>query len=120
MIDNNTDEVSEKLKEAREALSEETVDKINEVEEAFNECVARYESEIEDLKGIIDDRDSEIAELNDKIEEIQSTAGDLEDYAAKMLQAFTGHEPSMGEVLSLKEDLEKLLTTKYNISLGNL
>lgn len=120
MFDNNTDEVSEKLKAAREALSEETIDKINEAEEAFNECVARYESEIEDLKGTIDDRDYEIVELNDKIEEIQSTAGDFEDYAAKMLQEFTGHEPSMGEVLQLKYDLEKLLTTKYNISLGNL
>ena len=120
MIDNNTGEVSEKLKEARESLSEETIDKINDAEEAFNECVARYESEIEDLKGIIDDKDSEISELNDKIDEMQSTSGTVEEYAEKMLKCFTGGEPNLGDVMSLKEDLENLLTTKYHVSLGNL
>lgn len=37
-----------------------------------------------------------------------------------LLKKYQGHEPSLGDVLSLKDDLEKLLTTKYNVSVGNL
>ena len=68
----------------------------------------------------ISNQNDEIEELQEQLDELKPSNGSLECYAASMLQSLTGHEPSMGEVLSLKEDLEKLLTTKYHISLGNI
>ena len=85
-----------------------TVDEIKKliVEEGFEEFnYSIFEGEKQDLED----------ELDEKL-----GYGSVEEFASAMLTEFTGHDPNMGEVLSLKDDLEKLLTTKYNISLGNL
>lgn len=111
----DTDDVLEKLNEVRESFTE----KLDEAVSAVKELADDYENRISDLQGESCNKDDEIDELQNKLDEL-SSGGDLELYATSMLTSFTGHEPSLGDVLALKEDLEKLLTTKYNVSLGNL
>jgi oligoendopeptidase F len=89
-----------------------TEESIENIKQSIDNLVSDYEEHIDDLNN----------ELNDLEDELNEKQGydSVEEFASAMLTEFTGHEPNMGEVLSLKEDLEKLLTTKYHISLGNL
>lgn len=84
----------------------------------IDSLVSEYDEEITSIKDERDIYAESCDELECELDEYK--AGSVETYASKILFAFTGHEPNLGEVLSLKDDLEKLLTTKYNISLGNL
>ena len=84
----------------------------------IDSLVSEYDGENERLKNEADAASDNVEELEEELNSYK--AGKVETYASKMLEAFTGHEPNLGEVLSLKDDLEQLLTTKYHISLGNL
>jgi len=84
----------------------------------IDSLVSEYDEENERLKNEADAASDNVEELEEELNSYK--AGKVETYASKMLEAFTGHEPNLGEVLSLKDDLEQLLTTKYHISLGNL
>ena len=119
------DQVRREFTEIRDALkNDEDIDSVRDKLDLaisdFDELIDDYDQHINNLDGDISNQNDEIEELQEQLDELKPSSGSLEQYASSMLQAFTGHEPSMGEVLSLKEDLEKLLTTKHNISLGNL
>lgn len=87
-------------------------------EESIENIKQSIDNLVSDYEGQIDNLNNELNDLEDELNEKQY--GSVEEFASAMLLAFAGHDPNMGEVLSLKEDLEKLLTTKYHISLGNL
>lgn len=88
-----------------------TEESIESIKDSIDELVEDYEEQISDLEDELNIRDEQVCTLESM---------DLEDYAGHILQSFSGTEPNLGETLALKEDLEKLLTTKYHISLGNL
>ena len=119
------DQVRREFTEIREDLeSEEDLsvikDKLDLAISNFDELTDDYDRQINNMDADISEQNEEIAELQEQLGALKPSGGSLELYAASMLQSLTGHEPNMGEVLSLKDDLEKLLTTKYNISMGNL
>ena len=119
------DQVRREFTEIREDLeSEEDLsvikDKLDLAISDFDELTDDYDRQINNMDADISEQNEEIAELQEQLGALKPSGGSLELYAASMLQSLTGHEPNMGEVLSLKDDLEKLLTTKYNISMGNL
>lgn len=119
------DQVRREFTEIREDLNNEEdlsviKDKLDVAISDFDELIEDYDRHCEILDGDISDQNDEIEELQEQLDELKPSNGSLECYAASMLQSFTGHDPSMGDVLLLKEDLEKLLTTKYHISLGNI
>jgi len=103
-----TDMDIQDIKDDVDRLAEKYTDQADDIKDSIDKLVAEYEDRIDSLEEQLYEKEQELANVN------------LEDYASSMLQTFTGHEPNMGEVLALKEDLEKLLTTKYNVSLGNL
>lgn len=110
------------IKDDVDRLAEKYTDQADEIKEDIDRLVAEYEDRIDSLEDDNGHLASRVEELEEELEEKEQALANvnLEDYASSMLQTFTGHEPNMGEVLSCKDDLEKLLTTKYNISLGNL
>lgn len=85
---------------------------IDSIKYDFDKIVDEYDDRVESLEG-------ECSTLENELDEKRGY-GSVEEFASVMLTEFTGPDPNMGEVLSLKDDLEKLLTTKYNISLGKL
>ena len=96
-----------------------TEESIENIKQSIDNLVSDYEEQIDDLKGECSTLEDEKQDLENELDEKQGY-GSVEELASAMLLAFAGYDPNMGEVLSLKEDLEKLLTTKYHISLGNL
>ena len=113
----DADEVREKLKVAKETLP--GLAEIEMAERYFNELVDSYESKISELEGDISNKDDEIDGLQAQLDEYD-TPGELEESAAAILTYYTGHEPSLGEVTSLKDDIMKLLVEKYNVSSGEI
>lgn len=96
-----------------------TEESIENIKQSIDNLVSDYEEHIDNLNNELNDLEDEKQDLEDELDEKRGY-GSVEEFASAMLLAFAGHDPNMGEVLSLKEDLEKLLTTKYHISLGNL
>lgn len=117
-----TDTDVQDIKDTVDRLAEKYTDLADEIKEGIDKLQAEYEDRIDSLEDDNATLASRVEDLEEELEEKERALANvnLEDYAASMLQSFTGHEPNMGEVLSLKDDLEKLLTTKYNISMGNL
>jgi len=101
-------------------LAAKYTDQADDIKESIDKLVAEYEDRIDELETSNNDLEYRVSELEDALNEKESSQPNLEEYASAMLRTFTSHEPNMGEVLSLKDDLENLLTTKYNISLGNI
>lgn len=122
----DADEVRQSFKNVRDALLEdgadisEVVDSLDLAISDFDDLIADYDRHCETLDGDISDQNDEIERLEDEIRELKPNGFSVESYAAALLQSCTGQEPNLGEVLSLKDDLEKLLTTKYNISKGSI
>lgn len=119
------DQVRREFTEIREDLENEEdlsviKDKLDLAISDFDELTEDYDRQINNMDADISEQNAEIEDLEEQLGALKPSGGSLELYATSMLQSFTGHEPSMGEVLSLKDDLEKLLTTKHNISMGNL
>lgn len=119
------DQVRREFTEIREDLNNEEdlsviKDKLDVAISDFDELIDDYDRHCETLDGDISDQNDEIERLEDEIRELKPDGFSVESYAAALLQSCTGQEPNLGEVLSLKEDLEKLITTKYHISLGNI
>jgi len=110
------------IKDDVDRLAEKYTDQADDIKDNIDRLVAEYEDRIDSLEDDNAHLCSRVEELEEELEEKEQALANsnLEDYASAMLQTFTGHEPNLGEVLSLKDDLEKLLTTKYNISMGNL
>ena len=92
---------------------------IDSIKYDIDKIVDEYDDRVERLEDECSTLENEKLDLEDELDEKRGY-GSVEEFASAMLVAFAGHEPNLGEVISLKEDLEKLLTTKYNISLGNI
>lgn len=122
----DADDVRRSFNDIRDALLEdgadisEIVSRLDLAISDFDELIEDYDRHCETLDGDISDQNDEIERLEDEIRELKPDGFSVESYAAALLQSCTGQEPNLGEVLSLKDDLEKLLTTKYNVSVGNL
>lgn len=86
-----------------------------ELEVMFNRLNDEYERHINVLEGDYSNDQDTIEELRDRVRDLD--ARDLEDFVTCMLKRFTGQNPSLGDVVSLKVDIENLLSTKYHISL---
>ncbi len=117
-----TDTNVQDIKDNVDRLAEKYTGIADEIKDGIDRLVEEYEDRIDSLEDDNATLDSRVEDLEEQLEEKEQVFANvnLEDYASSMLRTFTGYEPNMGEILSLKEDLEKLLTTKYNISLGNL
>ena len=76
----------------------------------------------EDLQNRIDELEDENDELTSRVEELEmpSSFSNFEDFVSALLRSVGSDEPSLGTVLSLKDDIRKLLIEKYNISEVNL
>ena len=122
----DADDVRRSFNDIRDALLEddadvsEIVDRLDLALSDFDELIADYDRHCETLDGDISDQNDEIERLEDEIRELKPDDVSVESYAATLLKACTGKAPNAGEVISLAEDLTKLLTTKYNISIGTL
>ena len=122
----DADDVRQSFKNVRDALLEdgadisEVVDSLDLAISDFDDLIADYDRHCETLDGDISDQNDEIERLEDEISELKPNGFSVESYAAALLQSCKGQEPNLGEVLSLKDDLEELLTTKYNISKGSI
>jgi len=118
MIDCDADEVRNLMKEAKECLPDiaEATAKFEEAERSFNELIESYENRISILDGDVCDKDDEIDSLQEKIDELESY-DTIETAAEKILAYYESdaHGPSLGEVMSLRDDIAKLLAEKYNI-----
>lgn len=117
-----TDTDVQDIKDDVDRLAEKYTDQTDDIKDSIDKLVTEYEDRIDSLEDDNANLCSRVEELEDELDEKEQALANvnLEDYASSMLRTFTGHEPNMGEVLSLKDDLDKLLTSKYNISLGNL
>ena len=85
--------------------------------DSLNEIESNYEDELRD-KDI--DYDALQNKCDDLEEKLCNNESHVEGYAASMLKNFTNYEPSLGDVLSLTEEITKILVEKFNISTGNL
>jgi len=92
---------------------------ISTMKEDIQKMVDEYEEHIENLDDDCSELEDEKQELEEKLEEFLRF-GTLEDYTSYILRSINGYEPSLGDVLSLKEDLKNLLITKYNIPTENI
>lgn len=92
---------------------------IDSIKYDIDKIVDEYDDRVERLEDECSTLENEKLDLEDELDEKRCYSS-VEEFASAMLTAFAGNEPSLGEVISLKDDLEKLLTTKYNISIGNL
>lgn len=90
---------------------------IEDIVDSLNEIESNYEDELRD-KGI--DYDDLQDKCDDLEERLCNNESHVEGYAASMLENFTGYKPSLGDVLSLTEEITKILVEKFNISTGNL
>jgi len=117
-----TDTDVQDIKDNVDRLAEKYTDIADEIKDGIDRLQAEYEDRIDSLEDDNATLASRVEDLEEELEEKEQELANsnLEDFASSILRTFTGHDPNMGEVLSLKDDLEKLLTTKYNISLGNL
>ena len=85
----------------------------------IDKVVDEYDDRVERLEDEYSTLENEKLDLEDELDEKRGY-GSVEEFASAMLTAFAGYEPNIGEVLSLKDDIAKLLIEKYNISEGNL
>ena len=97
----------EDVKEFRKGL-EDMLDKVDDVEAALDEAVG--------IQQQLQKKDDRIYELEDILEE-KLTA---EEAAEKLLEGYTGHKPSLGEVQQLKGIIEKALVEHFGVSEGTL
>lgn len=68
----------------------------------------------------IEDLEDRISELEDDLEGSISKESSVEDHAEALLQKYHGGTPSAGDVVRLKEKIEKLLVDEFHVSFGNL
>ena len=110
------------IKDEIDRLKDKQCDDISEEYDAIKDMIDRLKEDYEDR---IDALENENSDLNARVDELENEIDEkqvykLEDFASQMFKSFTGHEPNAGEVISLSEDITKLLTTKYNVSIGNI
>lgn len=76
----------------------------------------------EDLQDRIDELEDENDKLGARVDELETSSpfSDFEDFVYTLLCSVGSDEPSLGTVLSIKDDIRKLLIEKYNISEVNL
>lgn len=87
------------------------------IKTSLNEIASNYEDRIAELEGDLDDLQEECDRLEEKL---CNNSSHVEEYASSMLKNFTNYEPSLDDVLSLTEEITKILVEKFNISTGNL
>lgn len=84
------------------------------------EDVDSLRSALESAKNEIEDLEGRVSELEDDLEESISKESSVEDHAQALLQKCQGGTPSAGDVVRLKEKIEKLLVDEFHVSFGNL
>lgn len=79
------------------------------------------------LRSALESARDEIGSLEDRVSELEadldesiSKEADVEDFAEALLQKYQGGTPSAGDVVKLKEQIEKLLVDEFHVSFGNL
>lgn len=95
-----------------------TMESIEGIKDSIDDLVKSYEDRISELESDNDEQYDDNIRLKEELNTY--TCGSLETFATSVLKTFTGDEPNLGTVLSFKEDLQNLLTTKYHVSIGNL
>lgn len=100
---------------------------ISDVVLALEEYKEVATSDLPDIEDIVDslneieyDYDNLQDQCDDLEEKLCNNESHVEVYAASMLETFTGYKPILGDVLSLTEEITKILVEKFNISTGNL
>lgn len=84
------------------------------------EDVDSLKSALESARDEIGSLEDRVNELEDDLEESISKGADVEDFAEALLQKYQGGTPSAGDVVKLKEKIEKLLVDEFHVSFGNL
>lgn len=89
----------------------------DDIDEALD-CIDTLKSALESARDEIEDDEGRIAELEEQAENFSGC--DVEDCATALLQKYQGGTPSAGDVVRLKEKIEKLLVDEFHVSFGNL
>lgn len=84
------------------------------------EDVGSLKNALESARDEIGSLEDRVNELEDDLEESISKEADVEDFAEALLQKYQGGTPSAGDVVRLKEKIEKLLVDEFHVSFGNL
>lgn len=90
----------------------------DDIDEALD-CIDTLKSTLESARDEIDSLENRVSELEDDLEEYISKRV-VEDFAEALLQEYQGGTPSAGDVVRLKEKIEKLLVDEFHVSSGNL
>jgi hypothetical protein len=89
----------------------------DDIDEALD-CIDTLKSALESARDEIEGKDDRITELEEQAGNF--SACDVEDCATALLQKYQGGTPSAGDVVRLKEKIEKLLVDEFHVSFGNL
>lgn len=89
----------------------------DDIDEALD-CIDTLKSALESARDEIEDQDDRITELEEQAGNF--SACDAEYCATALLQKYQGGTPSAGDVVRLKEKIEKLLVDEFHVSSGNL
>ena len=84
------------------------------------EDVDSLKNALESARTEIDNLEDRVSELEDDLDDSISRESDVEDFAEALLQQYQGGTPSAGDVVRLKEKIEKLLVDEFHVSFGNL
>lgn len=87
------------------------------IKDSLVEIASNYEYRIAELECDLDNLQDKCDDLE---ENLCNNESPVEAYAASMLETFTGYKPSLDDVLSLTEEITKILVEKFNVSTGNL
>ena len=104
----------EDVKEFRKGL-EDMLDKVDDVEAALDEAVG-IQQQLQEQEDSIQEKDDRIYELESILEEELTAEGAAE----KLLEGYTGHKPSLGDVQKLKGIIDKALVEQFGVSEGTL
>lgn len=84
------------------------------------DCIDTLKNALESAKDEIDSLEDRVSELEGDLEDSICKEADVEDFAEALLQKYQGGTPSAGDVVRLKEKIEKLLVDEFHVSFGNL
>ena len=84
------------------------------------DCIGTLKNALESAKDEIDSLEDRVSELEGDLEDSIGKEADVEDFAEALLQKYQGGTPSAGDVVKLKEKIEKLLVDEFHVSFGDL
>ena len=115
---------------------DEAIEALQKLQSAFEDAdlddivsrIEKLESENEELQDKCDELEAENDELEAENDELEAENDELrarnfatpENAATQLLEEYTGHKPSAGEVGRLKERISEILVSEFGISAGVL